>query len=104
MIWSLTAGPWQGAVVGVLDIVRWPPHRSIWCSMPSPFLTPQPIDEDRVGIEPGCGAGPSARITEGTGSPPLFAQRSEARAHLFHQELRLFPRREVPALVELVVM
>src|SRR3954463_10798294 len=34
----------------------------------------------------------------------LGTQGSEPRAQLFHEELRLFPRREVPALVELVVM
>src|SRR5688572_1922245 len=33
-----------------------------------------------------------------------LSQRLEPCAHLIHQELRLFPRREVPALVELVVM
>src|SRR5215216_654802 len=31
-------------------------------------------------------------------------QRLEPYAHLIHQKLRLFPRRKVPALVELVVM
>src|SRR3954463_14584388 len=35
---------------------------------------------------------------------PELSQRPQARAHLLHQELRLFPRREVPARVELVVM
>src|SRR5918993_3407458 len=38
-------------------------------------------------------------------SPSLqLAQRLEPYAHLIHQKLRLFPRRKVPALVELVVM
>jgi len=33
-----------------------------------------------------------------------LAKRPEPYAHLIHQQLRLFPRRKVPALVELVVM
>lgn len=31
-------------------------------------------------------------------------QRLEPYAHLIHQKVRLFPRRKVPTLVELVVM
>src|SRR5215203_2533666 len=34
----------------------------------------------------------------------VLAQRSQASANLFHEELRLLPCRKVPTLVELVVM
>src|SRR5215203_278746 len=34
----------------------------------------------------------------------VLAQRSQASANLFHEQLRLLPGREVPAFVELVVM
>ena len=32
----------------------------------------------------------------------IYRKRPERRAQLLHEELRLFPRREVPALVDLV--
>src|SRR5438046_8587270 len=54
------------------------------------------------------GAADDARLGAPSTVRPLnylhLPQRLEPYAHLVHQKLRLFPRRKVPALVELVVM
>src|SRR5215470_18120648 len=47
---------------------------------------------------------PDDRVRRERRSAPLFAQRSEARAHLLREELRLLPGSKMPAFVELVVM
>src|SRR5438445_3934318 len=57
---------------------------------------------------PGSGGSTMTRLGAPSTVRPLtylhLPQRLEPYAHLIHQKLRLFPRRKVPALVELVVM
>ena len=54
----------------------------------------------------GCGRRRAAKPVRHGAAPqaPVLRRESEACANLFREELRLFPGREVPALVELVVV
>src|SRR5947209_1419939 len=53
---------------------------------------------------PGCWAADGARDACHPPHHCLRAQRPQSHAQLFHEELRLLPRREMPAIVELVVV
>src|SRR4029453_5955550 len=59
---------------------------------------------DRPELTGGPGDGDRSVISHGTSLLPRLAERSERRADLFREELRLFPGREVAAFVHSVIV